>query len=133
MIKKTRRVLALAMVLSMVLALVPTGFTFANDANITLTSVMRQAEPVTLYTTDSSQISTLDPQLASDTVSIQAIENLFLGLTDTDPLQPGAIRPELATEWTVSEDGLVWTFTMLRCISCCQHKSSQHSSWEELE
>src|SRR5690606_1426106 len=72
----------------------------------------RQAEPITLYSTDSSQISTLDPQLASDTVSINAIENLFLGLTDTDPLQAGAIRPEIATEWTVSDDGLTWTFTL---------------------
>lgn len=112
MINKTRRVLALAMVLSMALALVPTGFTLATDADITLTSVMRQAEPITLYSTDSSQISTLDPQLASDTVSINAIENLFLGLTDTDPLQAGAIRPEIATEWTVSDDGLTWTFTL---------------------
>jgi len=53
MINKTRRVLALAMVLSMALALVPTGFTLATDADITLTSVMRQAEPITLYSTDS--------------------------------------------------------------------------------
>jgi len=73
MIKKTRRVLAVAMVLSMALALVPTGFTLANNADITLTSVVRQAEPVTNYQTDSSQISTLDPQLASDTVSINVI------------------------------------------------------------
>jgi len=112
MVKNLRRALPVTIILVMVLGLLPTGFTFANDAEITLTSVMLQAEPVTLYSTDSSQISTLDPQRADDTVSITQIENLFLGLTNYDPLNPGGITPELATEWTTSEDGLTWTFTL---------------------
>lgn len=107
---KKSAVMAIAIV--MVLSLVPSGFAFANDANITLTSVMRQGEPITLYTTDSSQISTLDPQRASDQVSINAIENLFLGLTDADPLTPGNIVAELATDWSVDEAGTTWTFTI---------------------
>ncbi|MBI5961492.1 MAG: peptide ABC transporter substrate-binding protein [Chloroflexi bacterium] len=112
MLKNTFRVSALAVILSMVVALLPTGFTFANDADVTLTSTMRQGEPITAYGTDSAEVSTLDPQLGTDNVSITAIENLFLGLTNVDPLVPGNILPELATEWTVSEDKLTWTFTL---------------------
>ena len=54
--------------------------------------------------------SALDPQRASDQISIAAIENLFLGLTG--PAQPGNIVPELATEWEFDETGTVWTFTI---------------------
>ncbi|NDJ78736.1 MAG: peptide ABC transporter substrate-binding protein [Chloroflexi bacterium] len=109
MLKKS---MVMAIALVMVLTLVPTGFAFASETDVTLTSVMLQGEPITRYRTDSSQISTLDPQRASDSVSINAIENLFLGLTDADPLNPGNIVPELATEWAFNEDGTQWTFTI---------------------
>lgn len=113
MIKLNLRVLpVIAVILTMVAALVPTSFAFATDADITLTSVKQDGEAITYYATDSSQISTLDPQRASDQVSIAAIEQLFLGLTNADPVTPGNITPELATEWTTSEDGLQWTFTI---------------------
>jgi len=54
---------------------------------------------------------TLDPHLATDMASLAVIDGLFWGLTDIDEKTNEAI-PELATEWTVSEDGLVWTFQM---------------------
>ena len=54
---------------------------------------------------------TLDPNLATDTTSVQCVELLFLGLTDFEDDTLETI-PELATEWSVSDDGLVWTFTM---------------------
>jgi len=112
MLKNQYRAMALLVILTTVVALLPTSFAFASSTDVTLTSVVRQAEPVTLYSTDSSQISTLDPQRASDTVSIQSIEQLFLGLTNADPENPGALQPELATEWTYDETGTVWTFTI---------------------
>jgi len=112
MFKNKNRAFALAIILTMVVAVLPSGFTFANNADVTLVSTMRQGEPITSYTLDSANISTLDPQLATDSVSIDFIENLFLGLTDADALVPGQINPELATEWSVSEDGLTWTFTL---------------------
>ncbi len=99
-------------IVTMAVALLPTGLAFASNTDITLTSVMRQEEPVTYYVTDASQISTLDPQRASDQVSIAAIEQLFLGLTNADPENPGNIVPELATSWTVDDTGTVWTFTI---------------------
>ena len=112
MLKNSHRALALTIILTLVVAILPSGLTFASNADVTLVSVMRQGEPITNYTTDSAQISTIDPQLATDSVSIDTIENLFLGLTNTDPLTPGGILPELATSWTTNDDGTVWTFNI---------------------
>jgi oligopeptide transport system substrate-binding protein len=51
---------------------------------------------------------TLDPAVATDTASIDVIENLFLGLTGID--EEGNVVPELTTHWTVSADGRTYTF-----------------------
>ncbi len=58
---------------------------------------------------------TLDPSLATDTTSVQCDELLFLGLTDFDD-QTLEVIPELATEWSVSADGLTWTFKMRKDV-----------------
>ena len=49
----------------------------------------------------------LDPSLATDNVSINVDEQLFLGLTDFEDTIDAPVIPELATDWSVSEDGLV--------------------------
>jgi len=55
-----------------------------------------------------SDISTLDPALANDTFSVNAIQMIFTGLVQLDDdLQ---IRPQLAQSWDESSDGLTWTF-----------------------
>ncbi len=54
---------------------------------------------------------TADPSLATDTTSVQVDELLFLGLTDFDDKTLEVI-PELAKEWSVSADGLEWTFKL---------------------
>ena len=65
--------------------------------------------PVTYHITNSIQITTLDPQAASDAISIAAIDQLFLGLTRLNPITQ-AIEPQLATGWMVSDDDTTWTF-----------------------
>jgi oligopeptide transport system substrate-binding protein len=55
--------------------------------------------------------STLDPALATDTTSVFCDKQLFLGLTAFYP-ETSDIIPELAAGWSVSDDGLVWTFKM---------------------
>jgi oligopeptide transport system substrate-binding protein len=82
---------------------------FAADFSLTFSAQYRQHHPITLDLSSGSEISTLDPAIASDAVSITPIQNLFLSLTDIDPVTY-EIRPELATNWDVSDDGLVWTF-----------------------
>lgn len=54
----------------------------------------------------------LDPSLATDVNSIQVVNELFVGMTtlneDTSDTEPG-----IATNWTVSDDGMTYTFTLM--------------------
>jgi len=52
---------------------------------------------------------TLDPALATDEVSINVIQNLFVALTRVEE-ETSRIVPYLAKSWDVSEDGTVYTF-----------------------
>ncbi|MBI5931717.1 MAG: peptide ABC transporter substrate-binding protein [Chloroflexi bacterium] len=87
----------------------PVTMSQAEDTEVTIVAMLQTDVPVTLDSATASEISTLDPALASDTVSLTPIENLFLGLTDVDPFT-NEIVPELAQSWEVSADGTVWTF-----------------------
>ncbi len=62
-----------------------------------------------------AEIPGLDPGLAEDSSSIEIIEQLFLGLTDFDD-STSRVVPELATRWTVSRDGLTYTFHLRRAL-----------------
>lgn len=57
---------------------------------------------------------TLDPAMITDTISSQVAENLFDGLVQYD--QNLNVRGAIARDWTVSEDGLVWTFHLNRGV-----------------
>jgi oligopeptide transport system substrate-binding protein len=109
-IKKTLRVMpALALVLAMVLGALPA---LASDSAVTLTGLMQETEPITHYFTNGgSLISSLDPQVATDSLSIDYLENLFLGLTNVNAVS-AEIEPELATEWSYDEETFTWTFTI---------------------
>ncbi|MCB9436396.1 MAG: peptide ABC transporter substrate-binding protein [Anaerolineales bacterium] len=102
---------AMLVLVALVVSLLPAGVTFANDTEFTFTANYRQDVPVQVDGSSSAEISTLDPALADDVVSINPIENLYLGLTDVDTIT-GGINAELATSWEVSEDGTVWTFNL---------------------
>lgn len=52
----------------------------------------------------------LDPQVAASAEDIIACYNLYSGLVRRDP--SGELVPELAESWTVSSDGLTYTFTI---------------------
>jgi oligopeptide transport system substrate-binding protein len=66
---------------------------------------------VTYYIHDGDVSIERDPQLAGSITSVRTVDNLFLGLTDLAP-ETGEVRPELATDWSVSDDGLTWTFNI---------------------
>lgn len=52
----------------------------------------------------------LDPQLASDESSIMVIENIMSGLVKKG--SDGSIQPDVAKSYTISDDGLVYTFEL---------------------
>jgi oligopeptide transport system substrate-binding protein len=74
-------------------------------------AAVMEPEPVTLYWNWTAEPPSLDPSLSTDNVSINAVGNIFMGLTRTDP-DSGEVVPYLATDWELSEDGLVYTFNM---------------------
>lgn len=53
----------------------------------------------------------IDPQKISSQDSLDLAENLFIGLTNYNH-ETNTIEPEFAQSWTVSDDGLVWTFDL---------------------
>jgi oligopeptide transport system substrate-binding protein len=55
-----------------------------------------------------SDIATLDPALAADPASLNAVQMLYTGLVQLDDRQQ--VQPQLAARWSVSADGLSWTF-----------------------
>jgi oligopeptide transport system substrate-binding protein len=68
------------------------------------------ADRVRLDTVISTEPPTLDPALSTDSVSVFFVRQMFVGLTSFDP--EANVVPALATEWDVSDDGLVWTYTL---------------------
>lgn len=58
----------------------------------------------------SSNPQNLDPQLASDGSSIMVIENIMSGLVKKS--SDGSIQPDAAKSYTISDDGLVYTFEL---------------------
>ncbi len=58
----------------------------------------------------SSNPQNLDPQLASDESSIMVIDNIMSGLVKKGA--DGSIQPDAAKSYTISDDGLVYTFEL---------------------
>lgn len=74
-----------------------------------------QEGPVTLNQSIGSEIPTIDPQRAGDSLSITSIENLFVQLTNFAPGSDEVI-PEAAIDWAVSPDGRRFEFILRKDI-----------------
>jgi oligopeptide transport system substrate-binding protein len=90
------------------------------------------AVPVTYDLYDTSDIPTLDPQVAEDATSINYIENLFVHLTNYD-LETSEVVPEAATSWEISEDGLVYTFDIRTDIPWVRHNPVTGETVQEVD
>ena len=98
--------------LQSVIVLVIAALVLSSGVPVSAEDRARQDEPVVLYTVaggSSMPLTELDPQRMA--FHVTEIESLFLGLTNVDPIA-GVNVPELATNWTVSDDGRMWTFTL---------------------
>lgn len=60
----------------------------------------------------SADASILNPILSSDSASSAIHGFIFPSLIGTDPVSGAVVNSELAESWTVSDDGLVWTFNL---------------------
>ena len=79
-------------------------------------------DPLTLDINLGREPSTLDPALSINPTSNIVIEQLFVGLVDVDD-ESGELQPELATNWTISTDGLVYTFNLRNDIKWSDGKT----------
>jgi oligopeptide transport system substrate-binding protein len=71
-------------------------------------------EPITLHWNYGTEPPSLDPSLATDTTSVDITQNIFVGLTNVDPVTAELI-PALATDWAIGEDAdgnQTWTFNL---------------------
>jgi peptide/nickel transport system substrate-binding protein len=57
-----------------------------------------------------ANVPNLDPAVGEDEASLTAFTNLYDSLVF--PTSSGALTPDLATSWTISPNGLVYTFTL---------------------
>lgn len=76
-----------------------------------ISSALGLASAQTVTMAMAAQPDMLDPQLTSATAAFQVSKSLYDTLVEVD--QSGNIVPALAAEHTVSDDGLVYTFTLV--------------------
>lgn len=101
--KRTARA-TFAMALVVVLLVSGLSSVFAQDSIIYIAS-----------STTGDDIPTLDPSLAESSDAIQALHGMYIGLTILNETTV-AVEPGMATDWEVSEDGMVYTFNLLQDI-----------------
>ena len=80
---------------------------------LTIPTTPATKDTLVMGTTDSVETN-LDPAHAYDYFGWEIIRSLGAGLVDYEPGATGAsdIIPDLATSWSVSSDGLQWTFNL---------------------
>ncbi len=85
-------------------------FSLTVLALLVTAEVSLAAEPVVFRLGNQAEPSTLDPHLASTAWENNIIGDLFMGLT-TDDIEARPIAG-MAESWTISPDGLLWTFKL---------------------
>lgn len=72
----------------------------------------------------SADAGRLDPHVATTTPDKGLLHYMFNGLVRIEPgkSSPEFIEPDIAESWTVSDDGLEWTFTLREDVDC-------HGDW----
>ena len=77
----------------------------------TVMAGMAMAQPTEVRIGVALEPPALDPTAgAAEAIDIVVYQNVFEGLVRID--QNGAVQPGLASEWTISEDGLTYTFKL---------------------
>lgn len=75
------------------------------------------------------ELPDLDPGVAESQAQLDLTQNLFVGLTNFNP-DTKVVEPELATTWSVSPDGLTWTFNLRDDVYWVQPRSPRPGGGE---
>lgn len=87
-----------------------------SAAAISLTTGLSAASASNLTVARSVDADSLDAQKASTTQSLQVTNLIFDTLVTMD--KDGSVHPGLASEWTMSDDGKTYSFTIRDGIAC---------------
>lgn len=74
-------------------------------------TVSAQTQGGSIVVTYKDDISTLDPAIGYDWQNFSIIKAMFSGLMDYEP-GTATLTPNLATDYTISDDGRTYTFTL---------------------
>ena len=85
---------------------------FSNIYYKTISKAADAPNPDTLTYASIGEVDTLDPALSYDTASGEIIQNVYETLVFYDGAATDKFVGQLAEDWTVSEDGTVWTFNI---------------------
>lgn len=98
---------------------------------MSLTLGVSAQEKVVTFQFGPGDIPSLDPALATDTSSIQVIQEIFPGLSRlhevTLELQPGM------ADWSLSDDGLVYTFNLLQGVPWVKYNADSGAVEEVMD
>jgi oligopeptide transport system substrate-binding protein len=108
---KKRLILALVLGAVLVLVLAWSASALSGRAPSGPEGPDSASNPLTLNVSLPGDPPTLDPALTTDTSSTTMIRQLFGSLLQIDD-ETGEARPSLATDWGVSADGKVYSFTL---------------------
>jgi len=104
---KKKRIIGLLLALGCMLAMVLTA---CGDSSQLGTKAAAPPDKQVLRYPVVGDIATFDPALAQDTDSNFPIQAVFTGLVALDDNL--AVKPQLASSWQPSADGLTWTFKL---------------------
>jgi len=89
---------------------VPRNYVLIGLFTLIAAGVLFAQSPGTLVFGLSGNPDTLDPQKTAGTLTFQVVKSFYDTLVEPD--QSGKIVPALAESWSVSPDGLTWTFKL---------------------
>ena len=85
---------------------------FSGDIYKTISLGEGAFDPTTITNASIGDPLVLDPAAAYDTASGEVLQNVYETLVFYDGIHTDKFVPQLAEEWTVSDDGTVWTFNI---------------------
>jgi oligopeptide transport system substrate-binding protein len=115
-----KKVVSMAIILCMVLSGCSFGGKKADESNVAAVQ-----EYSTVY---SGEISTLNYLITANENEFAVAANSVDCLVEHDKY--GVVKPSLATDWAVSEDGLVWTFNLRQNVKWVTSEGKEYAQVE---
>jgi len=95
----------------------PTPTSATALASPTAGAAFLSPDPATLVGVSKTEPTNLDPAFTYEAQAYRILTNIYETLVVNNREDPNKFVPQLATEWTISEDGLTYTFVIRQGVS----------------